>query len=111
MLWNYSIHALTWDLAIAALIAGGIAVEYYAWCFWRAHPSHPGRWFVLLLLLLAQVEWLTVFYGSFIEPQIITVTEKGITLPIAGEMTIVALSDLHVGPYKGRKFLERAVAK
>ena len=61
------------------------------------------------------IGWISVFgvllavYGSFIEPQIITVTSADIPFPLEHPVKIVVISDLHVGPYKGQRFVERLV--
>lgn len=75
-----------------------------------AQPRGP-TWLPLILACVAQVGWLVVFYGSFIAPQIISVTEREIVLPTKEPLTIVVLSDFHVGPYKGQRFVRRVVAK
>ena len=108
MLGSYNIHALPWDLAIFFLIGGGIALEWYALKRWRAEvvaeDAKVSRCVLLVLALFGQLLWLVIFYGSFIEPQIIVVTEAQITtLPLKEDLNIVVLSDFHVGPYKGRQ--------
>lgn len=97
------------------LVGGGIAVEYYAVKSLRGQkvpmvPKEP-RWLLLFIAALAQVAWLVVLYGSFIAPQRFVVTEREVVLPTKESFTIAVLSDLHVGPFKGRRFLERVVAK
>ena len=52
---------------------------------------------------------LLVLYGTFIEPQIITVTERSIDLPVTEPLTIAVVSDMHVGPFKGSRFMKRLV--
>lgn len=111
MSFTYSLTALPWDIAIFLLIALGIAVTVFAWKWIKRNPFHPLRRWMFMLAGLAVLEALTVFYGSFIEPQIITVTERTITLPAEEEMTIVVLSDFHVGPYKGQRFVRRVAEK
>jgi predicted MPP superfamily phosphohydrolase len=50
-----------------------------------------------------------VLYGTFIEPQMITVTERTIDLPVTEPLTIAVVSDMHVGPFKGALFMRRLV--
>lgn len=50
-----------------------------------------------------------IVYGSFIEPQLIVVTEKTISHPLASPLKIAVISDIHVGQYKGEAFVKRAV--
>ena len=114
MLSSYNIHALPWDLAIFLLIGGGIMLEWYALKRWRiarvATDAKISRCLLLALALFGQLLWLTIFYGSFIEPQVIVVTEAEITtLPLKEDLNIVILSHFHVGPYKGRHFIQRVV--
>jgi predicted MPP superfamily phosphohydrolase len=57
------------------------------------------------------IVFLVVFYGSFIEPQLITVTRETVHLDIDHPISIAVISDLHVGPYKGEKYIARVVKK
>lgn len=50
-----------------------------------------------------------IFYGTFIEPQMIVVNRQEITHPLGHNLTIAVVSDFHVGPYKGKEFVEEAV--
>jgi len=58
-----------------------------------------------------------VFYGSFIEPQRIVVMEQSIDLrkdastTMPHDLSIALVSDFHVGPYKKKDFVEKAVTK
>lgn len=59
------------------------------------------------------IAFIVIFYGSYIEPQLIVVTEQVITVkserPL--DLTIALISDLHVGPYKREAFVTRAVER
>ncbi|HLC76204.1 MAG TPA: metallophosphoesterase [Candidatus Peribacterales bacterium] len=106
MLWTYLTVSLFWDVLILLLIGGGVILVWLAnrsvgWLLWQR----------LLLGTCGVLISLTVFYGSFIEPQLITITEAEVKLPTASDLTIVVLSDLHVGPYKGERFVRRLVDK
>jgi predicted MPP superfamily phosphohydrolase len=74
-----------------------------AWLAWRWRgTSH--RWLLALLLLGCGV----FTWARFIEPQIIQVNRT--TLPSTGVSVRIALiSDIHLGVYKNRRFLERVV--
>lgn len=61
--------------------------------------------------MAASLVFVTVSYGSFIEPQIITVTRRHIDLGVHQPLSIVVLSDMHVGPYKGAAFIRRVVRR
>lgn len=89
------------------LVGGGIALEYYALKWWKDQKI----WWLLALAAFGQLAWLTILYGSFIAPQIISVTERAVTLPTQEPLTIAVLSDFHVGPFKGRRFVQRVVSK
>lgn len=64
-----------------------------------------------LLSFLSFLSFFLVVYASFIEPQIITVTKKTLSHPLAPTVRIAIVSDYHVGPYKGARFVERSVKK
>ena len=56
----------------------------------------------------------TIFYGSFIEPQRIVVTDYKVNLnktEVTENIKVVFISDLHVGWYKDFVFVERVVDK
>lgn len=56
--------------------------------------------------------WNVVFYGSFVEPRILTVKE--VVLPFFENETtleVAVLSDFHVGPYKRAGWVEKVVAR
>lgn len=74
-----------------------------AWLSWRWRGGRH-RWLLALLLLGCGV----FTWARFIEPQIIQVEQT--TLPGTGVTARVALiSDIHLGVYKNRAFLERVV--
>lgn len=107
MSFTYNWHALPWDLVILLLILGGALGAYFA--FQRSKQNQK-RFFCGLGCFGILIS-LTVFYGSFIEPRIITVTEHQISLPVEEDLTIAVLSDTHVGPYKGQRFMKRIATK
>jgi predicted MPP superfamily phosphohydrolase len=107
MSFTYNWHALPWDLAILLLMFGGAFGAYLAFQQWKQKQ----KMFFCVLGCFGVLLALVVFYGSFIEPRIITVTEHQVSLPVEEEMKIVVLGDFHVGPYKGRNFVERVVKK
>ena len=99
-----------WDLVILLLmtfsLSGGIASLVI-----MKRKHHVMLKFPLAVLGLIGIGvFLCVTYGSFIEPQIIVITKKTVTHPLAPNITIAVMGDPHIGPYKGKKFLERAVA-
>lgn len=72
---------------------------------WKINVMAVALFFILL------AGWSVIFYGSFIEPQILAVhTQK---IDIGGEETLRAalISDIHVGPYKKDGWVSRVVEK
>jgi len=102
-----------WDLAILSLLLVGMCLVWYGirirkglLVYWSIGlPGYYGIVSITFGLLLIAI----VLYGSFIEPRIITVNEYDVELPAKNDMTIVIVSDIHVGPYKGRRFVQRVV--
>jgi len=63
----------------------------------------------LAAALLAAV-WLVVFYGSFIEPRLLTVGRYDVGLGSAGgRLKVAVVGDTHLGVYQGRDWLQRVV--
>lgn len=65
------------------------------------------------LATLLGVGWITVFYGSFIEPEIISINRRSLDLPNyqGPAITIALVSDIHAGPYVGKPFIGRLSKK
>lgn len=77
--------------------------------FWEyRHPF----WRSAILVSLA-LAWLTVFYGSFIEPERIVIKRQSIDLSANDRepIQIAFVSDIHIGPYLKTFFLKRLVKK
>lgn len=57
--------------------------------------------------------WFVIFYGSFIEPQRLVITEQTIALTKNPYLDIrgVLISDFHLGPYKQKAWVEKVVEK
>ncbi len=85
-----------WDGLIVllgcVLAAGTISLTY---------PSNVATGLLLLGLV----------YSCFIEPWIIVTKTLTVGLKTHKQFSIAFLSDFHVGPYKGRRFMRRLVAK
>jgi len=93
-----------WDILIAICVIVPGILSYGALSY------VPAPWSLICAVLL----WISialVVYGSFIESRIITVNKKSIHISSLPDITIAVVADFHVGPYKGRKFVQRAVQK
>ena len=96
-----------WDLAILLIMAitfcGGLGCVIG---LRRCHRSRLG-----FLGFFCFFGFLIVTYAAFIEPQIIVVNHATVSHPLAEPMKVAVISDTHIGPYKGEKFLQRVVTK
>ena len=111
MFSSYTIHALPWDVAIVLFIGGGVTIAFSAWKSSKRAVLRGQKWRWWVMAFFGIFFSLVIIYGSFIEPQMLTVTERELSLPMKENMKIVVLSDLHVGPYKGRRFVQKVVDK
>lgn len=102
---------LPWDIVILILLSSmlGIMLAARHWLRLKKQHSLVLRLFVRLIGVLAGVGLLTFLYGSLIEPQLITVTRASIPLDTVRPLRIAVISDLHLGPYKGARYLSRVV--
>ncbi len=100
-----------WDLAILLMMAGGLCISIMCivWLKRNSFATLSHKFFVGLLGTVGTLGLIIVFYGSFIEPQIIVVTHHTVHFPIDESLKIAVIADTHVGPYKNAAFLERAV--
>lgn len=79
--------------------------------FWIRRQGFEWKRFLLATSLT--ISWLIIFYGSFIEPQMLVVREQTIILDDKSTETLraVLVSDFHLGPYKKTAFVEKVVTK
>lgn len=109
-------HSLTipWDISILILLMATLGVSI-ASVHWLRHAYSSHRYFarigVWCVGLVSTSAFLVLIYGSFIEPQLITVTNVSLPFPTQKPLRIVVISDLHMGPYKGARYLARVVRK
>lgn len=104
-----TLESLFFDLIIFFFF-GAVGYGLYQWIpqIWRKEKT--GWWVVLAVLL--SLAWSVIFYGSFIEPQIITSSHHTVRLGKSGTyVRLAVLSDHHLGPYKGERFMERLLKR
>ncbi|MFA6039310.1 MAG: metallophosphoesterase [Candidatus Peribacteraceae bacterium] len=100
-----------WDFAILLLITGPLCLLFTVAVALRRPRGRFAKAFLYGTGLLSFAVSMAVLYGSFLEPRIITVTERSVPFPYPEQLTIAVFSDLHAGPYKGEAFLWRVVDK
>jgi predicted MPP superfamily phosphohydrolase len=89
-----------WDGAIGALILAGIALIYVGGI--RDLPS---------LSLFGVLGVLVLLWGSLVEPRLLKTTRIRIALPVSKPLRVAFASDMHVGPYKKARHMERLVRR
>jgi len=80
-----------------------LVVPFMAWLGWRLRERR-GRWLVALLLAVC----LVFAWARFVEPQRIRVQETVLT-GTGAQARLVLISDIHLGVYKDRAYLQRLV--
>lgn len=74
-----------------------------------AKNTHAG--FTAILFAVFLLMWLTVFYGSFVEPHLLVIKKQQIKFSSLPRPTVVALAaDFHAGPYKQTSWMEKTVS-
>jgi len=102
-----------WDIAILIMLSGSFGIMLaarHSLKRWRSQIL----WMRIVVMLIGAVStlfFMLITYGSFIEPQLITVTNISLPFPLHESVKIAVISDLHVGPYKGAGFVKRIVAR
>ncbi|MDD2656536.1 MAG: metallophosphoesterase [Patescibacteria group bacterium] len=72
--------------------------------------KHKKTFLIISIILLLGTS--TLLWGSFIEPKLIVINKQEIDLEnITEPIKIAFISDLHVGPYKKTKWVEKVVNK
>lgn len=86
------------------LILDGALIAYL---IWRVEHGHKHVFDAIAMAAIGA--WCVIFYGSFIEPQRIVVTEANISLhpEATNHLHAILISDIHAGRYKGPWFVER----
>lgn len=100
-----------WDLTILLLLSFFASIVIAARATIRRDDASTTRNILVGLVgILGLLGFLTIVYGSFIEPRIIVTTRVSVTHPLGNPIRIAVISDLHTGPYKGKGFVERVVS-
>jgi predicted MPP superfamily phosphohydrolase len=96
------------DIIIYFFLAVTATYLIHGFHFWNTTRSSSCRLGIFFILLIG---WLTVFYGSFIEPRMIIVRSEYLRLSEQPTQTLnaVLLSDLHVGPFKKQEWAQKVV--
>ncbi len=101
-----------WDLILLTAMTAffGLGIGSFVW---MARNSMDNAQHILIRFFgtVAFIGFLLVVYASFIEPRIIVVTNAALTQTLAPRIRIAVVSDMHVGPYKNRKFAARVVER
>ena len=110
-----SLHLLFDTIIAGTIIISGLLF----WFILRDATITKKGWFFryraisFVFLFLLGGAFTTVFYGSFIEPRIITTNRQNATLFDDGgaPLKIALVSDFHAGPYKKENFFKRVAEK
>jgi predicted MPP superfamily phosphohydrolase len=96
------------DLIIFVFLIGAGAFLVEVATDWSRYKKHP-YWLGVIGALL--VSWLVIFYGSFIEPRLLIVTQEQISLSeeATQEIRVGVVADFHVGPYKRSSWVQYVV--
>ncbi len=65
----------------------------------------------IVILIVFSAGLLFILYGTFVEPKRIILNNKSIHIPQAPPCSIAVVSDMHVGPYKGKAYIRRVVQR
>ncbi len=90
-----------WDIAIVALMIIGSGAAILA--------LNTQSIIADVIGFVGFIGFLLVFWGSFIEPRLITVNKKSIQIKGLQDLTIAVIADFHVGPYKRAGYVRRIV--
>jgi hypothetical protein len=108
---NPKIPYIVFDIIIFAFLLGDLVFLLYTQLRSNCASSSNLRWRRQSYVILASIAWFVIFYGSFIEPRIITVKKATINLGSSATLRAVLVGDFHVGPYKQADFVAEAVEK
>ena len=102
--WNMSV---VFDLVILLFLSvTGVFILHVS-----THAEHRKKHPVFLVATILLIAWIVVFYGSFIEPKRLVVSEQVVSVSEQDEISLraVVVADLHVGPYKRTRWAQHVV--
>ena len=108
--FKHHIRPRTWDGIIALLLIFSACTVMLSLGMFR-HASGYAALFWLSSGVIFGCGFLLTAYGSFVEPQRLTVKNVRVALPVMLPVSIAIASDFHVGPYKGAAYMRRVVDK
>lgn len=80
-----------------------------------AHMHKKGiERFAMTVAVVFAIPWLVIFYGSFIEPRLLTVNEQYVDIArdeADREVRVLVIADPHLGPYKKTRWAEKVVKR
>ncbi len=92
-------------LLVQVLFWGSFLVFPFAALLYWWSRRIPYVLYVLLMLLTTSFLW-----ARFVEPQLIVVRESTVEWGLREPVTLVLIADMHLGVYKGERFMRRVVA-
>lgn len=103
--------ALFFDAIIFSFLILSGAILIHIWHHWGRFRRKK---LAALFAVVLSIGWGVVFYGSFIESNILTTRETSIVLPSANPdasetIRVALISDLHLGPYHGEEWAQKVV--
>ena len=101
-------------IIFTALAVFGIGLIYSIYSLLKNKNLKRKRrvWLVIILIICFIIESILI-YGSFVEPQRITIAKEQVYLSENNDQTIrlALISDMHLGPYKKEKFVQKICKK
>ena len=89
----------------------GVSVLLLEWKHKQKH-THQKKTIFNILITVLLVGWITIFYGSFVEPRLLFVRFQEILIgQTMNQLHAVVVSDIHVGPYKQEAWVRHIVEK
>lgn len=106
--FTLSMWSWPFDFAIFIFLIGAGAFLVEVVTDWSRYKN---RLFLQGLIVAVLIAWVTVFYGSFIEPKRLILSQQEIHLATEVDQSIrvAVVADFHVGPYRKADWVARVV--